>query len=238
MVSADGDPTPDGHECRPASAASRPRAWASTALRILRDNAYLIAVAIAAMVLFRVVDFSPPDKVRADPAESVDLVGEAPRQEFSDELGNEQAVQLRATLRLYDGVLAGDDDIGTPDPDVDERARLLSQPVVTTILGMNATLDQTVRLEGGKLEVDLSVQATPRELEGVRTKGKGDRISLEHRVRVFSRRASWRRKATTDDTEIHLDTSGVLLNVDKAGHRIVFTVDDHLFALDLELHRP
>jgi len=196
-----------------------------------------VAVAGAALVLFQVVDFAPPDKVRIDPSDHVDLVGEAPKQEFSGELGNEQAVQLRATLRLYDGILAGDDDIGSPDPETDDRARLLSQPVVTTILGMNATVEQTVRLEGGKLEVDLSVQATPRKLEGTRSK-KGERMSLEHRVRVHSRRGTWLHDPRPEDGRVHLDTSGTLLNVDQSGHRIVFTVDDHLFALDLELHRP
>ena len=36
---------------------------------------------------------------------------------------------------------------------------------------------------------------------------------------------------------IHVDTSGFLGKLEEHGHRLVFTVDEHLFSLDLEVHR-
>lgn len=212
----------------------RARAWA-----IARDNAYLALVGGAALVLLRVVDFSPPDKVRVADEAKLDMVGEAPRQSFSDDLGNSQAVQIRATLRSFDDVVTDDRDIASPDPELDDRARTLSQPVVTTILGMNAALDQTVRLDDGSLEVDVIVEATPRALQIRKSSGKDKeaRVSLEHRVKVVSRRHGWWGRGEPE-ARTHLDTSGVLLGLDRAPHRVVFAVDDHLFALDVELNKP
>jgi hypothetical protein len=204
---------------------------AARVARWCRRNAYLGFAGAAILVLAQVVEFSPPEKVRLDPEEAVTLVGEAPAHEFSDELGSSQAVQLRATLRRYP---SPDLDVGRPDPEVDELAQVLSQPVVTTILGMNASIDQTVRLERGDLEIDLSVDGTPR-VEGKTSRGKPPSLTLEHEISVVSRRARVFREEAEQRT--HVRSSGILAQVEEGGYRMVFSVDDHLFALDIEVHR-
>ncbi len=202
------------------------------ALGWMRRNAYLVLIAAAVLVLMRAVEFSPPPEVRVGQADVGSIVGDAPHQEFSGDLENPQSVQVRATLRLYpDNELP----VSMPDPDVDVQGRLLSQPVVTTILGMNATIDQTVRLEEGDLEVSLSVNATPR-LERPHRKGKpAPPITLESEVSVKSKRTPW--WSDQPEQRVNLDTRAFLAKVEDGGHRIVFTVDDHLFSLDLEVHR-
>ena len=200
-----------------------------TIARWLSGNSWLILAAGAALVLTRVVEFSPPDEVRIDDA-SVDLVGEAPAQEFSQQLGNPQAVQLRATLRLYP---RNDLDVREPDPELDAKARVLSQPVVTTIYAMNTTIDQTVRLDGGKLEIDVTLAGTPR-LGETSKKNSVPPLTLEHELTVSSREKKWR-----GDPEMHtnLHTRGTLADLEDRPSRWVFMVDDKLFSLDLELHR-
>jgi hypothetical protein len=197
-----------------------------------RRNMYLVVIAGAALVVTRAIDFSPPPEVRVGNANVGQLVGDAPPQEFSEQLSNPQAVQVRATLRLYpDAELR----VGAPDPEVDEQGKVLSQPVVTTILGMNATVDQTVRLEGGDLEILLGIDATPR-LQGTAKKGQpAPEIVLEHELHVRSRRDAWWRNQPVE--RVHLDSRGFLGKIAEHGHRVVFTVDDHLFSLDLEVHR-
>lgn len=202
------------------------------ALGWMRRNAYLVLIAAAVLVLMRAVEFSPPPEVRVGQADVGSIVGDAPHQEFSSDLENPQSVQVRATLRLYpDNQLA----VSMPDPDVDAQGRLLSQPVVTTILGMNATIEQTVRLEEGDLEVALAVNATPR-LERAQRKGKpAPPITLETEVSVKSKRTPW--WSSRPDERVNVDTRAFLSKIEDSGHRIVFTVDDHLFSLDLEVHR-
>lgn len=193
----------------------------------MRANAWVGLVAGALLVLSRTIHFAPPAQVRVRAQDASGIVGEAPRQEFAESTGSAQTVQLRLTLRSYPDPLAP---VGSPDPELDERATVLSQPVVTTILGMNATVEQTVRLEAGDLEVDLSVHATPRERGG----GHTEAIELEREVRVVSRRKGWLAKPRT---RVHVDDRASLVHVEERGHRLVFTVDEHLFALDLEVHR-
>lgn len=201
------------------------------ALRWLRRNAYLAVAAGAVLVATRAVDFSPPPEVRVGKGDVAQLVGDAPPQEFSAELTNPQAVQLRATLRLYpDNEL----EVAAPDPDTDVQGKLLSQPVVTTLLGMNATIDQTLRLDGGELEVDLVLNATPRLGERPRGSNAPIPITLEHELSVRSRKHEWWN--STPQRRVHVDSRGILSRVDD-GWRLVFSVDDHLFSLDLELHR-
>jgi hypothetical protein len=208
------------------------RALPRRALRWLRRNAYLAVAAGAVLVATRAVDFSPPPEVRVGKGDVAQLVGDAPPQEFSGELANPQAVQLRATLRLYpDNEL----EVAAPDPDTDVQGKLLSQPVVTTLLGMNATIDQTLRLDGGELEVDLVLNATPRL--GERPRGSNSApapITLEHELSVRSRKHEWWN--STPLRRVHVDSRGILSRVDD-GWRLVFSVDEHLFSLDLELHR-
>jgi hypothetical protein len=190
----------------------------------------LVLAAAAALVLVRAVDFAPPEQVRLEARDSAELVGDAPTQGFSAAVSNPQAVQLRATLRLFDDPQAV---VAAPDPELDARGKLLSQPVVTTILGMSATIDQTVRLRRGALEIDLVLHATPRAVEGARRRGV---IELEHELQVRSRTTGLLQRDPIE--RVHLDTRAVLAHVDDRGHRVVFRVDEHMFTLDLELHRP
>jgi hypothetical protein len=191
----------------------------------LAEHAYLVLAAAAALVLTRTVEFSPPPQVRQDPLARGGVVTTLPVQEFSDGLRSPQVVQLKATLRRYD------------DPDLpvtadahthDDRGEVLSQPVVTTPLGTGAAIDQKVRLEGGALELDLRLWATPRLADAPASRSPPTR--LEHELAIHSRRDGERR--------VHLDTRGTLDDIEEHGHRLVFSVDRHLFSLDLELHRP
>ncbi|MBV1858063.1 MAG: hypothetical protein KUG77_06595 [Nannocystaceae bacterium] len=219
------EPTPDAPESPPAGRLRRALGW-------IRRNAYLVLIAAAVLVLMRVVEFSPPPEVRVGQADVGSIVGDAPHQEFSGDLENPQSVQVRATLRLYpDNELL----VARPDPDVDVQGRLLSQPVVTTILGMNATIEQTVRLEEGELEVSLAVNATPR-LDRAQRKGKpSPPITLETEIIVKSKRVQW--WSDHPEQRVNLETRAFLAKVEDGGHRVVFTVDEHLFSLDLEVHR-
>lgn len=229
-------PVDDDPATNPAAppAAPRPgrlrRLWQG--LGWARANAYLVVVAGAVLVVTRAIDFSPPPEVRIGNTNAAQLVGDAPPQEFAEQLSNPQAVQVRATLRLYpDAQLR----VGAPDPEIDEQGKILSQPVVTTILGMNATVDQTVRLEGGELEILLGLDATPR-LQGTAKRGQpAPELVLEHELHVRSRRDDWWRNHPTE--RVHLDSRGFIGKVAEHGHRVVFTVDEHLFSLDLEVHR-
>lgn len=196
----------------------RLRAW-------LGEHAYLIVAAGAVLVLTRTVDFSPPAQVRVDPLAHGGVLGEHPVQDFSTELRSPRVVQIKASLRRYDDpglqVAAGSHDL-------DDRGELLSQPVVTTPLGTGAAIDQKVRLEGGALELDLQLFATPRVVGG------DTATRLEHELSIHSRRPG----RADERRRVHLDTRGVLGDIEAHGHRVVFSVDEHLFSLDLELHRP
>jgi hypothetical protein len=204
-----------------ATMLGRTRAW-------LRSRSWMILAAAAGLVLTQVVEFSPPEEVRIDDA-TVDFVGEAPRQEFSQQLGNPQAVQLRGTLRLYP---RGEFDVREVDPELDDKAHVLSQPVVTTIYAMNATIDQSVRLDGGKLEIFIELAGTPRLTEGGRN--KVPELTLEHELTVSSREKKWMR----DPVErVHLHTRGTLTDLEDRPHRWVFVIEGKQFALDLELNR-
>ncbi|MEM7160776.1 MAG: hypothetical protein AAF799_48530 [Myxococcota bacterium] len=235
MTSEPQSPPPESEptvepEAAPASVAMGTRL--RKGLGWLRRNAYLALAAGAVLVVTEAVDFSPPEEVRVGKGDVAQLVGDAPSQEFSSELANPQAVQLRATLRLYPH---NELDLGAPDPATDQQGRMISQPVVTTLLGMNATVEQTVRLQGGELEIDLVLHATPR-LGPKPRKGKAPApITLEHELSVKSRRHDWWR--STPRRRVHIDSRGMLTKVENQGYRLVFTVDDSLFSLDLELHR-
>lgn len=193
------------------------------------EHAYLLLAAGAVLVLTRTVEFSPPPLVRVDESAHGGVVTRLPVQEFSDELRSPQVAQIKATLRRYD-----DPDLAiTADShEHDERGELLSQPVVTTPLGTGAAIEQTIRLERGALELDLRIFATPRL---GRPAGNAEPVTrLEHQISIHSRREGRDRGAR----RIHLDTGGTLDDVEARGHRLVFSVDGHLFSLDLELHRP
>lgn len=232
------EPSPEVDETPPppSEAADGPslraRAWLGRGLGWLRRNAYLALAAGAVLVVTEAVEFSPPPEVRVGKGDVAQLVGDAPPQEFSTELANPQAVQLRATLRLHPD---NEQPVGAPDPDVDAHSKLLSQPVITTLLGMNATVDQTLRLDAGDLEVDLVLHATPRAGAAARGKKTPPPLTLEHELTVESRQHDWWRSSPR--RRVHVRSRGMLTKVDTDGYRLVFTVDEHLFSLDLELYR-
>ena len=206
---------------------SRPR-LRSRVSRWLFANSWLVLATGAALVLANVVEFEPPEDVRIDDA-SVDLIGEAPAQTFDAQLANPQSVQMRATLRLYP---RPDMDVREPDPKLDAKARILSQPVVTTIYAMNANIDQTVRLEGGDLEIDIQLAGAPRL--GEAGKNKVPPLRLEQELTVSSRTKRWLREPIE---QVHLHTRGTLTDLEDRPYRWVFLIDGKLFALDLELYR-
>lgn len=201
--------------------------------KTIRKNAYLGLVAAAGLVLFQAVDFEPPAQVRVDPSQGGNLVGDAPAQEFSGVLSNPQAVQLRATLRMYsDETLP----VSSPDPEIDELGRVLSQPVVTTIYGVSAKVNQTIRLERGSLDVDMGLRVTPRVTGRLRPGKPPPPVTLEYELVVKGRRHAWMDAMTTE--RVHVDNRGFLSKVEEHGQRTVFSVDGHLFSLDLEINRP
>ena len=196
---------------------------------VIGEHAYLVLAAGAALVLTRTVDFSPPPLVRLDASAHGGVVGALPVQEFSDQLRSPQVAQIKATLRRYD-----DPDLAvTADShEFDDRGEVLSQPVVTTPLGTGAAIEQTIRLERGDLQLELRIHATPRL---GRPAGSAEPVTrLEHQISIHSRREGW----AGSKRRVHLDTAGSLDDVEAHGHRLVFSVDEHLFSLDLELHRP
>lgn len=196
--------------------------------RWLVRNGWLLAAVGAGLVLTKVVEFQPPEQVRIDEA-SVDLVGEAPAQEFDAQLANPQAVQMRATLRLYP---RADLDVREPDPQLDAKARVLSQPVVTTIYAMNANIEQTVRLDDGELEIDVALAGTPRL--GDAGRNQVPPLTLEQELTVSSREKQWLGEPVE---RVHLHTRGTLADIEERPYRWVFVIEGKLFALDLELHR-
>ena len=84
----------------------------------------------------------------------------------------------------------------------------------------------------GKLRVDLQLEATPRVLVPAR-KGRARKLSLEHRIDVRTHREQFMKDALE---RTHLQSRGLLTGLEEGGYRIVFSVDDTLFALDLELN--
>ncbi len=201
----------------------------------LRKNAYLGVAAGALLVLTRTVEFSPPEQVRTAEVPSkptAEFVGEAfPAADQRPALAAE-AVQLRATLRRYtEHTLAP----GQPTPDDEHLADPLSEPVVTTVMGVEAEIRQTIRL-GPERDIDLAIVFTPRLLPASK-KNASTSILLDHSVTVHSRTHSKGWGETTTKRRVHLDTRGVLTQVESTGYPLVFAVDDQLFRLELSLER-
>lgn len=142
-----------------------------------------------------------------------------------------EAVQMRATLRQYSDLSL---DPGASTPDDGNLGEVLSEPVVTTVMGVEAEIRQTIRL-GDDLDIDLAIVFTPRQ--GLAKKGVAAPLTLDHAISVHSRSRSggWGETAVT--RRVHLDTRGVLHDIVNTGYPLVFAVGEHLFLLELELHR-
>jgi hypothetical protein len=195
----------------------------------VRQNAWLAVAVGAALVVLDVVVFAPPPTVRIDPAAR--LVGEPPPGDLDLSTSNPHAVQLRVTVREFPDVNM---DVAAPDPETDAVGTVLSRPVVTTILGVNASVRQSIRLEGGDLEVDVHVEGTPR-LRGTPGRSGVPPIALEHTLHVTSHRERfW---SSAPQRRLHLQSQATAIDLEGRPQRTVFVVDGHLFALDLELHR-
>jgi hypothetical protein len=194
---------------------------------LVRRNAYLLVAAGAALLLTRTIEFTPPDDVRLDDSDVTRFVGDAPAQEFQSDLPNPHTVQVRTTLRYFSENTL---DVADPDPRTDKLGRILAQPIVTTVLGLNAAIHQSVRLDDGSLEVDIHLDATPRE----RTR-EHDELELETELRVVARQHSWWSSRSIE--RVHHQSRAFLTKIERHGHRIVFAVGEHLFALDLEVNR-
>lgn len=199
------------------------RRW--SALRaFLGRHAYIALAAGALLVLTRTVDFSPPPQVRPDKARHGGAAGPVPVQEFSQDLRSPQVVQLRAVLRRYDDPALP---VAPDAHDLDDRGVVLSSPLVTAVVGTEAAVDQRVRLEGGDLELALSLRATPRL-------GPSGDTRVEHTLSLSSTRQRWSGPEHRRVLAVH----GVLGDVESQSARWIFEVDRHLFSLDLEFVRP
>ncbi|MGB1699248.1 MAG: hypothetical protein ACPHRO_04790, partial [Nannocystaceae bacterium] len=199
--------------------------------RYAREHSWLAVVLGAGLVFAGAVDFRPPAQVRSSGGLVSEVVGDAPKQEFAAEVGHTQAVQLRATLRRY---VDPSQDVLRSSPEVDAAAQLLSSPVVTTIYGMQATIEQTIKLPGVRRELDVSVKATPRKFGRAR-RGKPPEVVVDHELSVRSRKIP--RWYGAVEHRQHVRELGKIVDIEARPHRIVFSVDEELFSLDLELRR-
>jgi hypothetical protein len=187
-------------------------------------HGWLALAAAALLVLTRTVDFSPPPQVRPDPTRHGGAAGPVAVPEFSPDLRSPQVLQLRAVLRRYDDPAQP---VAADDHALDERGAVLSSPLLTAVVGTEAAVDQKVKLEGGDLELTISLRATPRL-------GPSGDTRLEHALLVESARERWSGASRRTVVAAH----GVLGDIPGQAARWVFTVDSHLFSLDLEAVQP
>lgn len=199
--------------------------------RYASEHSWLGLVLGAGLIFAGAVDFRPPPQVRSAGGLVSEIVGDAPTQDFSTEVGHAQAVQLRATLRRY---LDPQMEVLRPSPEVEAAAQTLSSPVVTTIFGMQATIEQTIKLPGVRSELDISVKATPRT-HGRARGGKPVEIVVDHELSVRSRKIP--RWFGAVEHRQHVQELGKIFDIEARPYRLVFAVDDELFSLDLELRR-
>jgi hypothetical protein len=171
-------------------------------------------------VFASMLDLEPPARVRAT-VDSPGLVGQAPRGVFASSAPSPQTVEFRATLRLWH---EGRTRAASPDPQDDQASDVLSDPVITTVLGMSATVDQRVRLDDGDLEIDVHVELTPRR--------EGKLLLVEREVQVTSRRRAWLRQDPVEQVQAY--ERSVLARAQERAGRILFSVEGRLLALDLE----
>ncbi|HRI10104.1 MAG TPA: hypothetical protein PKW35_19920 [Nannocystaceae bacterium] len=178
----------------------------------------------AIVVLTRGVDLARPDRVRGAPVAVPP--GEAPglpspSAELRGAMGTADAVQVRATLRAIE------DPQAQRTGAAEVPSKVLAQPVVATMVGIPATVDQKVRFDDGALEIVVSLVLTPRA-------GPGG-MRAEESLRVVSRRRSgWEGRF---EERLHLESTAEVVGVESRGRRWVFAVDERLFSLDVDVQR-
>lgn len=190
----------------------------------LHRHGHLVLVAGALLVLTRAVDFAPPDRVReapvaVPPGETPGLP--SPSAELRGAMSTADAVQVRATLRAIE------DPQAQRTGAAEVPSKVLAQPVVATMVGIPATVDQKVRFDDGALEIVVSLVLTPRA-------GPGG-MRAEESLRVVSRRRSgWEGRF---EERLHLESTAEVVGVESRGRRWVFAVDERLFSLDVDVQR-
>jgi hypothetical protein len=206
--------------------------------RALAERAWLLVAGGAAILLIATMDFRPPTKVRVQQADAAELVGDAPLDDV-DVQASPQSVVVRAELSRYEAPASelGGRPRGGDEDDPATRRLVLARPVVTTLYGLTATFEQTLRLEGGRHEVDVAVEVTPRV--GDARRGELPPIRLERDVRIVSRRQStwgWWDRSPIERLVMH--EHATLADATQGTHQLTFAVDDQLFVLSLDVTRP
>ncbi len=198
-----------------------------TTLGWLMRKSWLVVVMGGLLLVVGAADFRAPAQVRIDDAQGAEIVGDAPSQEFPATLGNSRATALRVTVKHWP---RGSRPSLSPDDEIDARAQLLSQPLVTTLLGTSATVEQTIRLDRGALALELSLEMTPRE------HGKRETTLLvDYALQVHATRSGF--LSRQQEPELVALERGTLARVENDGHRAVLNVDGHLISIDLEMRR-
>lgn len=196
---------------------------------LLGRHAYLGVAAAALLIVTRTVDFTPPAEVRQVVVpQKAPPPAPAPSAQLRSEMGAEEAVQIRATLRLLEAAA----DVTADINDLENVGRILSQPVVATLIGVPARIDQTVRIDDGALELRIAIDVTPRQQK--RGRGKQPGINVEHRLEITSRITE--RWGDRSEPRLHLRSEAHLSDLDRRPHRLLFAVEDRLFVLDIDLH--
>ena len=206
---------------------SHTKNWSAGTL--LYRYGYVLIGGLAFAIWIQLVDFRPPPRVRD--ADGVDRVVRGALAEANRRAPSQRdAVQLRAELRMFTGTQRSVLESSTA---VDYAPRLLSSPAVTTLWGMRATIEQSVRLQEGDTEVDLTLEMTPRRIAQADSDDTG--TALEYRIRVNSRRTPWWDLLGRHvQRQVHFESQGVLFGVSSAHeHRFVFEAHGNLFSLDI-----
>lgn len=206
--------------------------------RAVSERAWLVVAGAAAITLLATMDFRPPGKVRVQARDGAELVGDAPLEDVEVQ-ASPQSVVVRAELSRYEAAASelGARPRGGDEDDSTTRRVVLARPVVTTLYGLTATFEQTLRLDGGRHEVDVAVEVTPRV--GDARRGELPPIRLERDVRIVSRRhASWAWWDRSPVERLVMHEHTTLADATQGTNQLTFAIDDQLFVLSLDVTRP
>jgi hypothetical protein len=206
--------------------------------RAVSERAWLVVAGAAAITLIATMDFRPPSKVRVQTHDGAELVGDAPLEDV-DVQASPQSVVVRAELSRYEAAASelGARPRGGDEDDPTTLRVVLARPVVTTLYGLTATFEQTLRLDGGRHEVDVAVEVTPRV--GDARRGELPPIRLERDVRIVSRRhASWAWWDRSPVERLVMHEHTTLADATQGTSQLTFAIDDQLFVLSLDVTRP